>query len=73
MLVLTEEAYTRATESSPNGNGDGDVAARAGTVGPGSGGVSPDGGAAEFSVGILPSAKLILPKLSTRKSGLASG
>jgi hypothetical protein len=33
MLVLTEEAYTRATESSPNGNGDGDVAALAGHTG----------------------------------------
>jgi hypothetical protein len=73
MLVLTEEAYTRATESSPNGNGDGNVAARAGVVDPGSGGVSPDRGVAEFSIGILPSAKLILPRPSTRKPGLASG
>jgi hypothetical protein len=32
MRVLTEDAYTRAAESSPNGNGDGDVAARAGMV-----------------------------------------
>jgi hypothetical protein len=73
MLVLTEEAYARATESSPNGNGDGDVAALAEMVDLGSGGVSPVGGAAEFSIGILPSAKLILPILSTRKSGSASG
>jgi hypothetical protein len=49
MLVLTEEAYTQATESSPNGNGDGDVAARAGVIDPGSGGVSPDRGVVEFS------------------------
>jgi hypothetical protein len=71
--VLTEEAYARATVSSPNGNVDGDVVVRAGVVGPGSGGVSPDGGAAEFSVGILPSTKLILHRPSMRKSGLASG
>jgi hypothetical protein len=73
MLVLTEEVYTRATESSPNRNGDGDVVVRAGMVDPGSGGVSPDGGAAEFSVGIIPPAKLILPRPSTRKSRLVSG
>jgi hypothetical protein len=73
MLVLTEEAYTQATESSLNGNGDGDVAVRAEMVDPGSGGVSPDGGAVEFSIGIIPSAKLILSRPSTRKSGLVSG
>jgi hypothetical protein len=37
MLVLTEEAYTQTTESSPNGNADEDVVPRAGVVGPGGG------------------------------------
>jgi hypothetical protein len=73
MLVLTEEAYTQATESSPNGNGDGDVAVRTGMVDPSNGGVSPDEGAAEFSVSIIPPTKLILPRPSMRKSGLVSG
>jgi hypothetical protein len=48
MRVLTEDAYTWATESSPNGNGDEDVAVRAEMDAPDSG-VSPDGGAAGFS------------------------
>jgi hypothetical protein len=72
MLVLTEEAYARATESSPNGNADEDVVPRASVVGPG-GGVAPGGRAVELLVGILPSAKLILHRSSVRNSVLASG
>jgi hypothetical protein len=34
MLVLTEKAYARATESSPNGNADGGVVPCIGVVGP---------------------------------------
>jgi hypothetical protein len=69
VLVLIEEAYAWATGSSPNRNADGDVIARTGVVRPGSGSVTPDGGAAEFSVGILPSAKLI-PYLARQLSML---
>jgi hypothetical protein len=73
MLVLTEEAYVRTTESSPNRNADGGVVPGADVVGPGGGGVSPSGRAVELPVGILPSAKLILHRPSVRKSVLASG
>jgi hypothetical protein len=73
MLVLKEEVYARATESSPNGNADGDVVPCVGVVGSGGGGVTPSGGAVEFPVGILPSAKLILHRPSVRKSVLVSG
>jgi hypothetical protein len=73
MLVLTEEAYARAAESSPNGNADGGVVPCTGVVGLGGGGATPGGGAAELPVGILPSAKLILHRPSVRKSELASG
>jgi hypothetical protein len=73
MLVLTEEAYARATESSPNGNADEGIVPCAGVVGPGGGCVTPGGRAVELPVGILPSAKLILHRSSGRKSMLASG
>jgi hypothetical protein len=73
MLVLIEEAYARATESSPNGNADEDVIPRAGVVGPGGGGVAPGDRAVELPIGILPSAKLILHRSSARNSMLASG
>jgi hypothetical protein len=73
MLVLTEEAYAQATESSPNGNVDEGVVPCAGVVGPGGGGVTPSGRAVELPVGILPSAKLILHRSLGRKSVLASG
>jgi hypothetical protein len=70
--VLTEEAYARATKSSPNGNADEDVVPHVGVVGPG-GGVAPGGRAVELPVGILPSTKLILHRSSVRNSVLASG
>jgi hypothetical protein len=72
MLVLTEEAYTRSTESSPNGNADEDVIPHAGVVGPG-GGVALGGRAVELPVSILPSTKLILHRSLARNSVLASG
>jgi hypothetical protein len=72
MRVLTKDAYTRAAESSPNRNGDGDVAVRAEMDALDSG-VSSDGGAAGFPVGMLPSVKLVLPKPSTRRSRLVPG
>jgi hypothetical protein len=43
MLVLTEEAYTRATESSPNGNADEGIVPGAGVVELGGGGAAPGG------------------------------
>jgi hypothetical protein len=73
MLVLIEEAYAWATESSPNRNADDGVVPRAGVVELGGGGVAPGGRAMGFPVGILPSAKLILHRSSVRKSVLASG
>jgi hypothetical protein len=73
MLVLTEEAYAQATESSPNGNANGGVVSYAGVAGPGGGGVTPSGRAVELLIGILPSTKLILHRSSVRKSVLASG
>jgi hypothetical protein len=73
MLVLTEEAYARATESSPNGNADEGVVHRAGVVELAGGGTAPGGRAMGLPVGILPSAKLILHRFSVRKSMLAYG
>jgi hypothetical protein len=73
MLVLTEEAYARATESSPNGNADEDVVPGAGVVELGGGAIAPGGRAMGLPVVILPSAKLILHRPSVRKSMLASG
>jgi hypothetical protein len=73
MLVLTEKAYARATESNPNGNADEGVVPCASVVGSGGGGVTSGGRAMELPVGILPSAKLILHRFSGRKSVLASG
>jgi hypothetical protein len=72
MLVLIEEAYARATESSPNRNADEDVIPHAGVIRPG-GGVAPGGRAVELSVGILPSAKLILHRSLARNSMLVFG
>jgi hypothetical protein len=68
MLVLTEETYAQATESSPNRNADEDVVPDAGVVELGGGGITPGGRAMGLPVGILPSAKLILHRSSTRKS-----
>jgi hypothetical protein len=73
MLVLTEEAYAWATESSPNGNGDEGIVPHAGVVELGGGGIALGGRAVGLPVGILPSAKLILHRSSVRKSMLASG
>jgi hypothetical protein len=73
MLVLTEETYARAIESSPNGNADEDVVPGAGVVELGGGGVTPGGRAMGLLVSILPSAKLILHRSSVRKSMSASG
>jgi hypothetical protein len=72
MLVLIEEAYARATESSPNGNGDEGIVPRADVVKLGGGGVAPGGRAVGLPVDILPSAKLILHRSSVRKSVSAS-
>jgi hypothetical protein len=73
MLVLTEEAYARATGSSPNGNADEGVVPHAGVVELGDGGVAPGGRAMGLPVVILSSAKLILHRSSVRKSMSASG
>jgi hypothetical protein len=73
MLVLTEEAYARATESSLNGNADDDVVPGTGVVELASGGTAPGGRAMGLPVGILPSAKLILHRPSARESVSASG
>jgi hypothetical protein len=73
MLVLTEEAYARATESSPNRNADEGVVPDAGVVELAGGGATSGGGATRLLVSILPSAKLILHKSLVRKSVSASG
>jgi hypothetical protein len=73
MLVLTEEAYARATESSPNGNADEGVVPGARVVELAGGGAAPGGRTVGLPVGILPSAKLILHRSSVRKSMLPSG
>jgi hypothetical protein len=73
MPVFTEEAYVRATESSLNGNADEGVVPSARVVELAGGGAAPGGRAVGLSVGILPSAKLILHRSSARKSALASG
>jgi hypothetical protein len=68
MLVLTEEAYARVTESSPNGNADEDVVPGTRVVELAGGGTAPGSGATGLPVSILPSAKLILHRSSVRKS-----
>jgi hypothetical protein len=73
MLVLTEETYAQATESSPNENTEEDIVPGAGVVKLGGGGVTPGGRAMGLPVDILPSAKLILHRSSARKSVSASG
>jgi hypothetical protein len=75
MLVLIEEAYARATVSSPYGNADGDMVPSIGAIDPESagGGAVPGGGVMGHPVGIFPSAKLILHRSSVRKSMSASG
>jgi hypothetical protein len=60
MQVFTEEAYTRATESSPNGNAGEGVVLGTGAIELAGGGAAPGGRAVGLPVGILPSAKLIL-------------
>jgi hypothetical protein len=74
MLVLTEEAYARATMSSPYGNANGDMIPGIGAIDPESagGGAVSGGGVMGYPVGILPSAKLILHGSSVRKSVSAS-
>jgi hypothetical protein len=52
MLVLTEKAYARATESSPNRNADEGVVPRAGVVELGGGGVAPGDRVTGFPVDI---------------------
>jgi hypothetical protein len=73
MLVLTEEAYARATESSPNRNADEGVVPGTGVVELAGGSATSGGGATGLLVGILPLAKLILHKSLVRKSVSASG
>jgi hypothetical protein len=72
MLVLIEEVYAWATESSPNGNADEDVVPGTGVVELAGGGAAPGGGAMGLPVGILPSA-IILHRSSVRKSMSMSG
>jgi hypothetical protein len=60
MQVLIEEAYARATESSPNGNADEGVVPGAGVVDRAGDGAAPGSRAVGLPVYILPSAKLIL-------------
>jgi hypothetical protein len=73
MLVLIEEAYARATESSPNGNADEGVVPSAGVVELAGGGAAPGDRATGLPVGILPLAKLILYRSLVRESMSASG
>jgi hypothetical protein len=73
MQVLTEEAYSRATESSPNGNADEGIVPGAGVVDQVGDGAALGSRAVGLPVGILPSAKPILHRSSVRKSMLASG
>jgi hypothetical protein len=53
MLVLTEEAYAWATESSPNGNANEDVVPSTRVVELAGGGAAPGGGATGLPVSIL--------------------
>jgi hypothetical protein len=75
MLVLIEEAYARATGSSPYGNVDGGMVPGTGAIDPelAGGGAVPGGGVMGHPIGILPSTKLILHRSSVRKSMSASG
>jgi hypothetical protein len=73
MLVLTEEAYARATESSPNGNANEGVVPGARVVKLVGGGAAPGSRMVGLPIGILPSAKLILHRSSVRESMLVSG
>jgi hypothetical protein len=73
MLVLIEETYARATESSPNVNADEGIVPHAGVVELAGGGTVPGGRAMGLPIGILPSAKLILHRSSARKFVSASG
>jgi hypothetical protein len=73
MQVFIEEAYARATESSPNGNAGEGVVPGTGAIELAGGDAAPGGRAVGLPVGILPSAKLILHRSSVRKSVLASG
>jgi hypothetical protein len=73
MLVLTEEAYAQATESSPYGSvGEGMVPGTR-VIELAGGDATPGGGATRHLIGILPLAKLILHRSSMRKSMSASG
>jgi hypothetical protein len=72
MLVLTEEAYARATESSPYGNAGEGMVPGTGAIELAGGGAALNGGAMGHPIGILPLAKLILHRSSVRKSMSAS-
>jgi hypothetical protein len=72
MLVLTEEAYARATESSPYGNAGEGMVLGTGAIELAGDGAAPDGGATGHPIGILPLAKLILHRSPARKSVSAS-
>jgi hypothetical protein len=73
MLVLIEEAYARATESSPYENAGEGMVSGTRAIELAGGGTAPGGGATGHPVGILPLAKLILHRSSVRKSMSASG
>jgi hypothetical protein len=73
MLVLTEEAYVRATGSSPYGNAGEGMVPGTEAIELASGGAVPGGEATGHPIGILPLAKLILHRSSVRKSVSASG
>jgi hypothetical protein len=75
MLVLMEEAYPRAAVFSPYGNVHGGIVPVARETDPESagGGTTPDDRMTGCPAGILPVAKLILRRSSSRDSVSASG
>jgi hypothetical protein len=73
MLVLTEEAYVRATKFSPYGNADEGMVLDTKAIELAGDGAAPGGGAMGLPIGILPSAKLMLHISSVRKSVSVSG
>jgi hypothetical protein len=74
MLVLMEEAYHWAAVFSPYGNVHGGIVPAAGETDPDpAGGAAPDVGMTGCPASILPRAKLILRRFSSRDSAWASG
>jgi hypothetical protein len=73
MLVLIEEAYARAIESSPYKNAGEGVVPGTGAIELAGGGAAPGDGAMGHPISILPSTKLILHRSLVRKSVSVSG